>query len=276
MVQNAFASLFNNPTQLQHVLAALQSQMPVSIPADPGAEAAQISRETAPTPSFNFRPPVDGQLSPTSTLSLLSAASSMGALSTVPSGDDMPSLGMLAQSGSQFQKTYKEAADVEADVNTLHGHIDSLIESLGLDASMTAALRGESDHLADGDIVSSTTTDAHRPLPPPQLSDVNPDVDFDAFLSHNFDKGVGMDLSGVGAFDAAAQQNGAEKFGAFLDEVRSVSNESDVTASSAVVDSERVELMDDAAKKSRKRKSDSIELWGEAQATKVPRMKKKR
>jgi hypothetical protein len=268
IMQNAFTSLLNNPTQLQRVLAALQSQMPVSMPPDPGSENTQISREgVSPPPLFNYRPPIDGQLSPGSTLSLLSAASHP----TLSSGDDSTALNALAQSSSQLQKSYKDAAEVEADVNTLQGHIDSLIESLGLDPTMTAALRGEQQHQqqtqqhhTDDEIVASTAATTGQTLQPPRLSEASPDFDFDAFLSQDFDAGGALS-AGTMAFDATMQQNGAERLGAFLDEVHSVSNESDNTVGS-MPDHEAspVEMDDTVAKeggkKSKKRKSDVAQL----------------
>ncbi|KAF8577260.1 hypothetical protein K439DRAFT_567112 [Ramaria rubella] len=283
-VQNAFTSLLNNPAQLQRILAALQSQLPVSIPSDSGPDGAHISRETVPSPPpFNLRQPSDGQLSPGSTLSLLSAATNMGALS-LPTGDDPATLNELAQSSHQLQKSYKEAADVEEDVNTLQGHIDSLIESLGLDPSAAAILRGEGqqEHQhADDEIVSSTAPHLNT-LP---LSDANPDFDFDAFLSQDFDPNAGLNgfNPGTPAFDAVTQRNGVDRLGAFLDEVQSVSNESDVTAASAPegeplpsLSTMRKETTVQADKSSKKRKSDLAQLGDPPNETKAARTKKKR
>lgn len=276
IMQNALNSLFNNPAQLQRVLAALQSQMPVTIPPDPGPDNTVSKEGMSSPPLLNFRPPIDGRLSP-GPMSLLSAASNL----SLSSGDDSAALNALAQSSNQLQKSYKDAAEVEADVNTLQGHIDSLIESLGLDPSTIAVLRGEQNQTqqhADDEIVSSTAATTGQTLPPPRLSDANPDFDFDAF--YDFDAG-GVLGAGTTAFDATVQQNGAEQLGAFLDEVRSVSNESDKTAGS-MLDNETppVDMVDTAAKgggkKSKKRKSDVAQLGDEMvnPKPKAPRTKK--
>ncbi|KAF8498344.1 hypothetical protein JB92DRAFT_2984747 [Gautieria morchelliformis] len=289
MMQNAFTSLLDNPSQLQRVLAALQSQMPVSMPPDPGPDNTRLSREAmSPPPSYNFRPPPDGQLSPGSTLSLLSAVPNMGGLS-LSSGDDPTALNALAQGSNQLQKSYKDAAEVEADVNTLQGHIDSLIQSLNLEPSMAAALRGEQHQQqqqhqqhqqaenTDDEIVSSTAATG-LPVPPPRLTDESHDFDFDAYLSQDFDAGAGLGglLPGTAGFDAAIQQSGAERLGAFLDEVRSVSNESE-TAGSVLDNEPSVDTQDTVTKgtkKGTKRKSAAAELGDDVQpAPKTSRTK---
>ena len=287
MVQNVFTTLMNNPSQLQRVLAALQSPIPMAM--DTGPDKTHVSREAVTSPPlYNFRPPADGLLSPGSTLSLLSAASNAGNLS-LPPGDDPVALNALAQSSNQLQKSYKDAAEVEADVNVLQGHIDSLIESLGLDSNMTAVLRGEQQRQqqqqhTDDEIVSSTEATGHA-IPAPRLTDVNPDfVDFDAFLSQDFDAGTG--LGGLGhvhvPFDPIVQQNGAERFGAFLDEVQSVSNESDKTAAESLLEKDRLSINNEntgakGGKVPRKRKSDVAELNEEVKPTvKTPRTMKER
>ncbi|KAF8522180.1 hypothetical protein BU17DRAFT_45337 [Hysterangium stoloniferum] len=227
-VQSAFSTIINNPAQLQRVIAALQSQLPMSLPPDLGPEPSNLPHDgldlsIPPAPDMSsFCPPPDGQLSPGSTLSLLSMASGLPGPPTVAPGDDTTALNALAHSSNQLRKSYKDAADVEADVNTVESHIDSLMKSLGLDPNMNAVLRGEQDE----EIVNSS---GEQPQPPnlSDLPEATQDFDFESFLTQEFDPN-----SGMVNFDVGNAEQNAEQIGAFLDEVRSVSGGSDATVES--------------------------------------------
>ncbi|KIJ34663.1 hypothetical protein M422DRAFT_213064 [Sphaerobolus stellatus SS14] len=272
-MQNTFAALFNNPAQLQRVLAALQSGVPMSMPDNIGPTMPSGVPDNQPQQSSNafngFRSPVDGQLSPGS-MSLFNPLNGLGTLSISPPSDDTAMMNGLAQSNSQLQKSYKDAAEVEADVNTLQNHIDSLIESLGVDAHTGASLRGDQlNHAPDDDIVTSNGTSTNG-IPAPQFDMQNDSFDFDSFLS--LDPVYAPVQPG---FNAMA--NGADQIGAFLDEVRSVSNGSDVTVDSnniagGVVDGHE----GDGKGGSRKRKSGAVELVPDGKSPKAPRTSKKR
>jgi len=200
----------------------------MSLPPDPDPEPSNslhdgldISIPSAPDLS-SFCPPPDGQLSPGSTLSLLSVANGMAGFPVVASGDDTAALNALAHSSNQLRKSYKDAADVEADVNTVESHIDSLMKSLGLDPNMSAVLRGEQDE----EIVNSS---GEQPQPPNLSNFPEPtqDFDFESFLTQEFNP-----YSNMANFDVHNAEQNAEQIGAFLDEVKSVSGGSDATVES--------------------------------------------
>lgn len=261
---SAFAAILNNPAQLQRVLAALNATLPMQMPL-----AGELGSETS---TGNFAPPSppllgdfntssDGRLSPGATLSLLGGTSDMGPLSLSSPTDDAATLNALAQSTNQLHKSYKGAAEVEADVNMLHGQIESLIESLGLNSHTTSTLRE-----GDDDIIASSGPSLSS-IPATPLPDTGSDFDFDSFLT--------FDASNPSGFSPILQ-NGADRLGAFLDEVQSVSNESDVAQTPGV--SEGLGALLDSTthpEGSRKRKSDVMDLEGEVKVPKVPRTNKK-
>ena len=198
----------------------------------------------------------------------------MGTLSISPPSDDATTLNALAQNSSQLQNTYKDASDIEADVNNLQANIDSLIESFGLDANTAATLRGENILHADDDIVSSVGPSTGTIPAPQQYDNVmgGDTFDFDAFLldPHNMHPQT----------DFNTMQNGADRIGAFLDEVRSVSNDSEVTAptpeSTIGGGLEEGDSNGKVGVGGKKRKSDVVELVPEGKPAKAPRISKKR
>lgn len=279
----------NNPAQLQRVFAALQMQMPMTIPPEPDGNSGVLStgnnngNTSMTSPGIpEFVPTPDSQLFDSGpTLSLLDGPSSMVLSYPI---DDAASFNALGQAPQQPQKSYRDTADVEADVNMLQGHIDSLIESLGLDPDTRAALRGESiDEIVASNQNQNQNNHGHHVhhVNNPTLSttaapfsDANPDFDFDSFLTHDFDgSGGGFGLGQGFELSHAAQTNGSEKIGAFLDEVQSVSNESDITVPDGGGDVQQVSK-DGGAGGARKRKSEATEM--EATTVAVPRTKKKR
>ncbi|GJJ12051.1 hypothetical protein Clacol_006292 [Clathrus columnatus] len=280
-LHNALTSLLNNPSQLQRVLAAFQPQMHMTLPQDPVGKQDDVNvtlnnsshRNELSSPILpDFRLIPDGQFNPSPGLSLLDPSTNLGILH-YPSDD--ASFNALTQGGQQLQKNYKDTKEVEAEVNLLQGHIDSLIESLGLDPSTSAVLRG--DHVDD--IVGTSSNDAMLPSTSSQLSDANPDFDFDSFLTQDFDtSGNGLGFAQGFDLSSVAQTNGSEKIGAFLDEVQSVSNGSDITAPDGGevqhASKTSVDGTNSGTGGMRKRKSDALDYVSDPNA--AARTKKKR
>jgi heat shock transcription factor len=161
----------------------------------------------------------------------------------VAPGDDVTALNALAHSSNQLRKSYKDNAEIEADVNSVESHIDSLMKSLGLDLNTSAVLRGEQDD----EIVSSSGMQSELPNLS-HLPEANQDFDFESFLTQDFDPNAGL-----AGFDVG----NAEQLGAFLDEVRSVSGGSDVTIESDMVEGAN---RGGEIKVGTKRKSDTVDL----------------
>jgi len=159
-------------------------------------------------------------------------------------------------------------------VNNLQANINSLIESFGLDANTAAVLRGENMHHTDDDIVT-TVGQPSSTIPAGQYDNVMGDdtFDFDSFL---------LDPSMHQQTGFNAMQNGADRIGAFLDEVRSVSNDSEVTAQtpdSTIVGAADTQDGDSGGMVgvgAKKRKSDAVELVSDGRSPKALRTSKKR
>jgi len=86
----------------------------------------------------------------------------------------------MAQNDERLQKTYQNASEINADVDTLSTSIHSLIESLGIDPS-TLATSG--DGSAGGQDMFAMDGGTHEMGMPPDLENMHGDFDFNSFLT---------------------------------------------------------------------------------------------
>src|ERR1700733_13386050 len=59
---------------------------------------------------------------------------------------ELASYDSLTEDHNRLQKTYRDAAEIEQDVNALHTSINSLIESLGLEPGVMDPSHGQDGH----------------------------------------------------------------------------------------------------------------------------------
>lgn len=215
--QELLQAIINSPGQLQRLMNLLNLQQQQNVPFPPPLDlnstnpvndtSAYYNISQSPSPAMNqIAPPggLDTALGPDAqTLSLLQSDDSV-----VAPFDFEP----LLSNEAQLQKTYKDAADISAEVDAMQANLDSLIQNLGLDPAQIATMREAGSQL-DGDTMftsaddnstpiatpdsTSTTTTAptSEPIAPSLLSDNGmkmdnaqytsgiPDFDFNAFLN---------------------------------------------------------------------------------------------
>jgi hypothetical protein len=159
-MQAAFAEMLNSPGQMQRLLAALSAQQNFQIPdpmPPPDAEpppVASSSQLTSYDPNLDFTRgfPED----PHSVLGYLSP-SDLLASSSLKGPDTIAPYDPLAHNAARLQKTYKDAQEIDKDVNALHMSITSLIESLGLDPDAISAPPTQ-DGIATGEPAIDTSS----------------------------------------------------------------------------------------------------------------------
>ncbi|EPS96842.1 hypothetical protein FOMPIDRAFT_1129606 [Fomitopsis schrenkii] len=116
---------------MQRLMQALAAQpnFPIAPPLDSGYMPPQPTAQLMPYAPYDynrFRPelPVATQVPP-STLPLLGQS--------IPAHDDGPSFDPLLDNAERLQKTYRDAGDIEADMDVLQSSLNSLIHDLGMD-----------------------------------------------------------------------------------------------------------------------------------------------
>lgn len=236
-------NLINSPGQLQRLMHALASQQNQPVPSmvppdvdhqtlDPRTAAYQMTSYDPNAYDFSrFRtdlpPSVVANNHNHNAQSAALAPSLLGPLSQKE--DDGPSLEPLVESASRLQKSYRDAAEIDADVDALQHSLNSLINGLGLDPSSLASASRTPDpgsgplgHSADSMVPHADSAGLHH--------DPTADFDFDAFLNElstrngvdggfpdvtsQFDPTTPLDGTTVG--DASTEQ-----LTAFLDDVSS-------------------------------------------------------
>ena len=133
--------------------------------------------------------------------------------------DEGPALEPLVESANRLQKTYHDAAEINADVDALQLSLNSLIHNLGLDPTAVQVPQGQEPVPMTTDIPQISTNGT--------LPDPSADFDFDAFfneMSRNSGDPGFTDVTG--RFDPATQINGTalgdastDQLTAFLDDV---------------------------------------------------------
>ena len=201
IVQAALTSVLNSPTQMQKLLAALAAQ---SLSPEVFSAAAQPHPQQhliAPSPYNNnvpqyppsINPPPPPNIHPNATASPRLPATFDYAAANALSPFTLSLLGApsdpdpfaLQQQDDRLQKSYKNTAEINDDVDELQTNIQSLIQSLGIDPTTLDSVMPP----AEAAIGVGGGGDTSAPLPagdvdmfPPVHMGSSQDFDFDAFL----------------------------------------------------------------------------------------------
>lgn len=255
LLQAAFTQMLQSPTQMQRLLqslasqginpvaeAGLQSQMPppeqyqqqqYAQEMQPyGPQQIDYSRfENTPTqasfPQFTQSQQSNQQQQP------LSTQNSQPQAPLISPPIDL-NLSPFIDNETRLQKTYRDAAEIEEDVNALHTSINSLIESLGLDPGVmqsSSSQAPEGTQVVNPSDMEGTGTD-------PMVQD----FDFDAFLTDLTKNGdVNPDYSQFADklppssnTEPGPSLGQQEQFSTLLDEVNSVHSNSEGPASPVI------------------------------------------
>jgi hypothetical protein len=127
-LQTVFNQALSNPVQMQRLLAALGSQPFPYSSYDPQSSSPATESQLAA-----FAPHYDLTRNLTSGSDFPPFPQSSALL---PSNFEDSHLEPLLSSSDRLHQTYKDAGDVNKDVDALHSSLNSLIESLGLDPAM--------------------------------------------------------------------------------------------------------------------------------------------
>jgi heat shock transcription factor len=237
MLQAAFAQMLQSPGQMQRLLAALASQSMNPMPEPPPPPGMQQPSQQLQ----HYGPPIDysGGYNPDQFHQQYNPASSLPLpviSSPLHQSDELASYDRLAEDHNHLQKTYRDAAEIEEDVNALHSSLNSLIESLGLDPNvMDSSSHGQdAAHLQQQAVNPHDTVMSSGGLGGDTQDSSAQDFDFDQFLT---------DLSRHGdehtdytqfadKLDSSTRNDGStpindpspEQLTAFLDEVQSTSD----------------------------------------------------
>lgn len=268
VLQAAFAQMLQSPTQMQRLLSALAAQTmnpaPESMPAPPPEQVPfapqhQPYQQSQQTYQQQIQPYTDYR---GFEMYAPPAPAPAPAPPTADIADQFASLGLPAQDSvdTRLQKTYRDTAEIEADVNTLNSSINSLIQSLGLDAEqLQAAERAQ----AQGAV------DPHDTVLPAGASDMGSgagaaDFDFASFLFPNGDGAAeyaqyAERLDGAGADGAAVREPSPAQLSAIMDEAAGA-GVADGGADPLHYDGTELFAREQQAKRGAKRKSDVAEL----------------
>lgn len=172
-MQAAFQQLMQSPGQVQRLMQLLSSSStngstPISTPITSAAQAG------------SWMPPASLDLPQHAQLALYDNSIGGGSNSvlTFDSKDTIgPSMTQLADDEAHLQRSYRDASDIEADVDVLQTNINALIENMGLDPAALANTSPASTHLPPP---------LSPPLPPSgemPSAQTAADFDFEAFLT---------------------------------------------------------------------------------------------
>ncbi|THH16478.1 hypothetical protein EW146_g4165 [Bondarzewia mesenterica] len=225
-LQTAFQQLIHSPDQLQRFMQALSN-------------ASSLQSQSLPVPPYtSFPHPQLSQITPYGPpldfSSFTSDPNAANAHALLPKAEDGPPLEPLLNGSDHLQKSYKDASEIDADVDALQASINSLIENMGLDPALLAAQQQQQPG------------EGSRPATP--ALDIAPDLDFDAFLSlfaqqnaeqpnEHLDNTAQLDSITGGTRNTNASEHGngpgvgiddapLEQLHAFMDEVASTSDTS--------------------------------------------------
>ncbi|KAH9930768.1 uncharacterized protein B0H18DRAFT_1116879 [Fomitopsis serialis] len=224
--QTAIQQVLNNPQQMQRLMQALATQQGYSMAPPPDSTfipqqppSAQLAPYTpAPFDYSRYRTELPVQVPP-STLPLLSQS--------IPAHDEAPSLEPLLDNASRLQKSYRDAVEIEADMDQLQSSLHSLIHDLGMDPQALLAQNQEQARQCSGSYTNGAGSiqSAGNGM---QQNDPSSDLFLESLLN-----GMGstsdsnLDYSDVtDRFDPATQIDGTtvgdastEQLAAFLDDV---------------------------------------------------------
>jgi hypothetical protein len=238
MLQAAFAQMLQSPGQMQRLLSALASQsmnpMPEP-PPPPGTQQSsqQLQQYDAPIDYSGMYNPdqLNPQYDPTLSIPLPIMSSPLHRSGELASYDS------LAEDNNRLQKTYRDAAEIEEDVDALHTSINSLIESLGLDPNvMEVPSHSQNTQMQEQSAVNPhDTVMSSNGLGGDTQGDLSgQDFDFDQFLtdlSRHGDENADY-TQFAEKLDSTVRNDGStpindpspEQLTAFLDEVQSTSD----------------------------------------------------
>jgi len=230
MLQAAFAQMLQSPGQMQRLLAALASQSMNSMP-EPPPGMQQSSQQLQ-----HYDPPIDysGVYNPDQQYD--DPISSVPIVSSPLHGSgELASHDSLTEDNNRLQKTYRDAAEIEEDVNALHTSINSLIESLGLDPNVMEVSSHGQDTQEQSAVNPHDTVMSSSGLGGDIQGDLSgQDFDFDQFLtdlSRHGDENADY-TQFAEKLDSTVRNDGstpindpsAEQLTAFLDDVQSTSD----------------------------------------------------
>lgn len=238
MLQAAFAQMLQSPGQMQRLLSALASQSMNPMPEPPPPPGTQQSSQQLQ----QYDPPIDysgmynpDQLNPQYNPSLSVPLPIVS--SPLHRSGELASYDSLAEDNNRLQKTYRDAAEIEEDVDALHTSINSLIESLGLDPNVMEV----PSHSQDTQMQEQSAVNPHdtvmssNGLGGDTQGDLSgQDFDFDQFLtdlSRHGDENADY-TQFAEKLDSTVRNDGStpindpspEQLTAFLDEVQSTSD----------------------------------------------------
>jgi len=276
MLQSAFAQMLQSPGQMQRLLAALASQSINPMPEPPPAPGIQQSSQQLQhydpfiDYSRGYNPEQNNpQYVPASSVPLPVVSSPLHR------SDQLASYDHLAEDHNRLQKTYRDAAEIEQDVNALHTSINSLIESLGLEPGVMDPSHGQ-----DGHTQAQPAVNPHDTIMPSssglggeaQGDPSVQDFDFDQFLTDltlHGDENTDytqfadkLDQSTRNDGSAPINDPSPEQLTAFLDEVQSTSDGTVSPVTSFRHDSPEIQ-----PKRGSKRKSDVAGILTEEYST---------
>ena len=150
MWQAALQQMMNSPGQFQRLMQAFANQQPVaSLPtqADANGNAnLNLNLPNSAIAAYDPAPPADySRWFTPSAPSTSSATLSQSLLAHAPSpppapgpGDENSPLQLLLDESSRLQKSYRDAAEIDADMDMLQSSINSFIQNLGIDPTSLA------------------------------------------------------------------------------------------------------------------------------------------
>lgn len=168
MWQAAIQQVLSNPVQMQRLMQALSTQQnhPLAAPSDPPSYGAQQSAQITPyNAAYNDYNRYRSDLSvPNAPLPLLS---------TTSSGDDVMPFEPLLDNASRLEASYRDAMDIEADMDVLQTSLNSLINDLGIDPQTLTAQALDREHSAVVGGASLSPGNSINSMHTPGLSDMH-------------------------------------------------------------------------------------------------------
>ncbi|KZT09588.1 uncharacterized protein LAESUDRAFT_512017 [Laetiporus sulphureus 93-53] len=138
--QAAVQQVLSNPAQMQCLIQALAAQP--SFPMAPQADPGHVVHQDGMTQLSHYNPTYAdyNRLRPELPVSAPVPQSSLPMLNTSMSGgDDASSLEPPFDNASRLQRTYRDAMEIEADMDLLQNNLQSLIHDLGMDPQALTA-----------------------------------------------------------------------------------------------------------------------------------------
>ena len=142
MWQAALQQMMSNPAQFQRIMQAFANQQP-PIP--------NLTTPSEPPPPSNLSHSAVAAYDPTQTdyarwfnsTPSSSTTAQQPLLAPVPT-DESPPIQLLLDESNRLQKSYRDATEIDADMDMLQSSINSLIQNLGIDPSTLASSSDDS------------------------------------------------------------------------------------------------------------------------------------